>query len=77
MALTNYLLQTIIGIALFTGLGLGLGTHVSAVSFEALALAVFVVQVLWSRWWLQRFQYGPFEWAWRSLTYGGVMPMRK
>lgn len=77
MALTNYLLQTVMGIALFTGLGLGLGTRVSAVSFEALALAVFVVQVLWSRWWLTRFHYGPFEWAWRSLTYGKVMPMRK
>ncbi|MBL7985278.1 MAG: DUF418 domain-containing protein [Flavobacteriales bacterium] len=77
MALTNYLLQTLIGIALFTGLGLGLGTHVSALSFEALALVVFVVQVIWSRWWLERFQYGPMEWLWRSLTYGKVMPMRK
>ncbi|HRH68318.1 MAG TPA: DUF418 domain-containing protein [Flavobacteriales bacterium] len=77
MALTNYLLQTIIGLALFTGVGLGWGTHVSAVQFESLALALFIVQVIWSRWWLAHFQYGPFEWAWRSLTYGKVMPMRK
>ncbi|QQR88236.1 MAG: DUF418 domain-containing protein [Flavobacteriales bacterium] len=77
MALTNYLMQTLIALALFTGLGLGWGTRVSAWQFEALALAVFIVQVLWSRWWLARFQFGPFEWAWRSLTYGKLMAMRK
>lgn len=77
MALTNYLLQTIIGILLFAGLGLGLGNRVSAVIFEGLALTVFIVQVLLSSWWLARFHYGPFEWAWRSLTYGKVMVMRK
>ncbi|MBK8225941.1 MAG: DUF418 domain-containing protein [Flavobacteriales bacterium] len=77
MALTNYLMQTIIALALFTGVGMGWGTHVSAVTFEAMALAVFIVQVIWSRWWLARFQYGPFEWVWRSLTYGRMMPMRK
>lgn len=77
MALTNYLMQTIIALVLFYGIGLGWGTRVSALVFEGLALAVFIVQVIWSRWWLQRFQYGPFEWAWRSLTYGKVMAMRK
>ena len=77
MALTNYLMQTIIALWLFYGIGLGWGTHVSAVVFESIALGVFILQVLWSHWWLARFQYGPFEWAWRSLTYGKVMPMRK
>lgn len=75
MALTNYLLQTVIALFLFNGIGLGLGLHVSAWQFEALALAVFAVQVAWSRWWLARFRFGPFEWAWRSLTYGRWMPM--
>lgn len=77
MALTNYLMQTIIAIALFYGIGLGWGTNVSAVAFEAIAVGVFLVQVLWSRWWLAHFQFGPFEWVWRSLTYGKVMPIRK
>jgi uncharacterized protein len=77
MALTNYLMQTIIAMALFYGVGLGWGTHVSAVIFEGFALLVFIVQVAWSRWWLARFHFGPFEWLWRSLTYGQVMPMRK
>jgi uncharacterized protein len=77
MALTNYLTQTIIAIFLFTGLGLGLGMRVSAISFESMAVGVFIMQLLWSRWWLKRFQYGPMEWLWRSLTYGKVMSMRK
>lgn len=76
MALTNYLMQTIIAIALFYGIGLGWGTHVSAVWFEGLALAVFVLQVLWSRWWMGMFRFGPFEWLWRCLTYGKVIPLR-
>ena len=38
--------------------------------------AVFALQVLCSRWWLARFRFGPFEWAWRSLAYGRWMPMR-
>lgn len=77
MALTNYLMQTFIGLVLFTGMGFGWGTHVSAITFESIAVAVFIVQVLWSRWWLAHFRFGPFEWAWRSLTYGWAMPMRK
>jgi uncharacterized protein len=76
MALTNYLMQTIIALALFTGVGLGWGTRVSAVMFEGIALFVFILQVLWSHRWLKRYHYGPFEWAWRSLTYGKVMAMR-
>lgn len=77
MALTNYLMQTILGILVFAGLGLGLGTRVSGIGFISIAITVFWLQVLWSHWWLKRFQFGPMEWAWRSLTYGKVMPMRK
>lgn len=76
MALTNYLMQTFIGLVLFTGMGFGWGTHVSAIVFEGIAVFVFVVQVPWSRWWLKNFRFGPFEWLWRTLTYGRVMPMR-
>jgi len=36
----------------------------------------FLVQVPGSRWWLSRYQFGPAEWLWRSLTYGKAQPMR-
>jgi uncharacterized protein len=41
-----------------------------------LALVVGVFQVAASVWWLERFQFGPAEWLWRSLTYGRRQPMR-
>lgn len=77
MALTNYLGQSFIGVLLFAGVGLGLGAQLSALGYEAIAFTVFILQLLLSHWWMGRFRYGPFEWLWRSLTYGKVMPMRR
>jgi uncharacterized protein len=37
----------------------------------------FTAQVYFSNWWLQRYQFGPVEWAWRCLTYGSRQPMRR
>lgn len=70
MALSNYLSQSLIGVLLFYGLGLGLGCSVGLVYIELTAIAVFVVQVVVSTWWLRRFRFGPLEWIWRMLTYG-------
>ena len=77
MALTNYLMQTVLGIVLFTGIGLGWGMRVSSVGFESIAVLVFFLELGWSIWWLKHFRFGPMEWVWRSLTYGKWMPMRK
>ena len=77
MALTNYLTQTLVGLALFTGMGLGLGTRVSAITFTGIAIALYVAQTIVSTWWLREFRFGPCEWAWRCLTYGQWMPMRR
>ena len=30
---------------------------------------MWALEIAWSGWWLARFQIGPFEWVWRSLTY--------
>jgi uncharacterized protein len=43
----------------------------------ALAGLIYVVQVGISVWWLRRFQFGPMEWLWRTLTYGKSQPMRR
>jgi hypothetical protein len=34
-----------------------------------------VVNLLWSALWLRRFQFGPAEWLWRSLTYWKIQPL--
>jgi len=33
--------------------------------------------LLWSKPWLDRYRYGPFEWLWRSLARASFQPMRK
>lgn len=76
MALTHYLCQSVLGIALFYGIGLGLGPSTGTIGWLLAWAGIFGAQVLFSHWWLARFRYGPFEWVWRSLTYGAMQPMR-
>lgn len=76
VALTNYLLQSIVMTTLFYGYGAGLWGEVSRSGQLLLALAFFALQVIGSRAWMARFRYGPAEWLWRALTYGRAPPMR-
>ena len=75
MALTNYLLQSLIGTTLFYGYGLGLAGQMGRLGTMATALLIFAVQTYLSVLWLKRFRYGPMEWLWRSLTYRSRQPM--
>ncbi|WP_217589479.1 DUF418 domain-containing protein [Lentibacillus saliphilus] len=75
MALTNYLMQTIISIAVFVGLGWY--GDVSLVTGTLICLVIFTVQMVWSTLWLKAFRFGPFEWLWRSFTYLELQPMRR
>jgi len=76
MALTNYLLQSVICTTLFYGYGLGWYNRISPLAGVGLCLAIFMAQIVLSAWWLFRFRYGPAEWLWRSLTYLRPLPMR-
>jgi uncharacterized protein len=77
MALTNYLLQTLICTTIFYGYGAGLFGEVGAALGVLLTVAIYVLQLLWSVWWLRRFQFGPVEWLWRTLTYGRAQRLRR
>jgi uncharacterized protein len=69
MALSAYVGQTVIGVLVFFGFGLGLlGRFGNSVTIP-IGLGLFVVQVWACRAWLGRFRFGPLEWAWRSLTW--------
>ena len=70
MALTNYLMQTIIGITLYYGVGLGFGGNIGPAVFFPIGLCVYVLQIIYSNIWFKYFNYGPLEWIWRMLTYG-------
>lgn len=70
MALTNYLLQSIICTLIFYGYGLGRYGTVGAAAGLGLAVVIYLLQIPWSMWWLGRFRFGPMEWLWRWITYG-------
>ena len=76
MALTNYLLQSIVCTLIFNGYGLGYLDQLPRAWQVPFVFGVFLIQVLYSRWWLSRFRFGPAEWVWRSLTYLRPQPMR-
>jgi uncharacterized protein len=76
MALSNYLLASILGNLVFTGIGLGLYASLSRPQVWLVVLAIWALQLAWSRPWLKHFKYGPFEWLWRSLARWQRQPMQ-
>ena len=75
MALTNYLTQTVLGIIVLRGI---FNSEALNRSWIALFIvAVWTLQLAWSKPWLDRFRFGPLEWAWRSATYRNLQPLRR
>ncbi|GGG07375.1 membrane protein [Dokdonia pacifica] len=77
MALTNYLLQSFIGLLIFSSVGLQWYQTLSPIQTMGVAMGVFIVQVLLSKLWLSFFQFGPLEWIWRCISYWKVLEIRK
>ncbi len=77
MAFTNYLMQSIIGTLIFTGIGFGLFGQLERHQLYIMVLAIWIFQIIFSIIWLKYFRFGPFEWAWRSLTYWKRQPFLK
>jgi len=75
MALTNYLMQSVVCVAFFTSTGL-YGKVGPALGLVA-TLLLYSAQVWFSNWWLARYRFGPMEYAWRTLTYGRLGPLRR
>src|SRR5690606_1469561 len=72
--LTNYMLQSVIGVFIFSGYGLG--WHGLGVSLSILLCLVYtIIQIYLSHYWLKKFRYGPIEWLWRSGTYLKWQPL--
>jgi uncharacterized protein len=76
-AFTNYLGATVIGTLRFSGTFHGLYGELSRGQAWLIVPPVWLLMLLWSKWWLDRFRYGPFEWVWRSMARGKLQPMRK
>lgn len=78
MAFTNYLTQTLIMTSLFyMPWGPMLYGKVEPAPLWGIVACVWLLQLIWSPLWLSRFEMGPLEWVWRSLTYGRFVPLFK
>ena len=70
MALTNYLMQSIVCTTLFYSYGLGLYGKVAGAEGFVFSCIIFLAELVLSNIWLKHFRFGPAEWLWRTLTYG-------
>lgn len=77
LALSNYLLQSLVCTTLAYSYGFALFGKVGLEAAIPFAIALYVLQVIWSVWWLRQFRFGPFEWLWRSMTYGRFARFRR
>ena len=77
MALTNYLLHSIVTSIVFLGWGFGFAGRLDYAEQLLFVAAMWAGQLLVSPLWLARFRFGPVEWLWRSLTYWKRQPMRR
>ncbi|MDX1583300.1 MAG: DUF418 domain-containing protein [Thermoanaerobaculia bacterium] len=75
-ALSNYVLQSILGTLIFYSYGLGLFGIGPAMLLIPTVL-IFAFEWWASKWWTARWRFGPLEWAWRSVTYGRIQPMKR
>jgi uncharacterized protein len=76
-AFTNYLGTSIVMTTIFYGYGGGLFGYVGRMELWAFVVGAWLVMLLWSKPWLERFRYGPLEWLWRSLARMKLQPMRR
>jgi uncharacterized protein len=76
MALTNYLMQTLINILIFNGIGFGLAGKIGPSIYILMFVSLIILQIYFSKWWLSMYRFGPAEWLWKSLTYKKMQPMK-
>jgi uncharacterized protein len=77
MTLTNYMVQNLIGLLVFSGFGLGFWNTKPLWVYLLLAVLVYIIQIYFSKWWLSKYNYGPVEWVWRQLSYRKRLPLKK
>jgi uncharacterized protein len=76
MALSNYLLTSILMSLFFNGYGLGKFGALERHQLLYVVFGMWSINLILSPIWLRYYRFGPFEWAWRSLTYWKRQPLR-
>jgi uncharacterized protein len=77
MAFSNYMTHSLVCSFVFLPQGLDYGGKVGIFYLTLFGLVLFTLQIIISTFWLKKFNYGPVEWVWRSLTYGKPQVIRR
>lgn len=77
MALTNYIMHSVICMFVFTGVGFGMFGKLHRHELLYVVFSIWVFQLILSPIWLKYFHFGPLEWIWRNLSYGKIYKIRK
>ncbi len=77
MALTNYIMHSLICMIVFTGVGFGLFGKLQRYELLYVVFSIWVLQLILSPIWLKYFEFGPLEWLWRRLSYLQTPPFKK
>ena len=77
MALTDYLMQSVLCTLFFYHYTTGLYGRIGPAWGLVPTVILYAAQVVFSNWWLQRYRFGPMEWLWRGMTYGKFPSMRR
>jgi uncharacterized protein len=77
MALTDYLIQSVVMTLFFYHYTTGLYGRVGPAIGLGITVIFFAMQIAFSNWWLKGHRFGPMEWLWRGMTYGKLPSMRK
>lgn len=77
MALTNYIMHSVICAFVFTGIGFSMFGKLQRHELYYVVFGIWIFQLVASPIWLKYFRFGPLEWLWRSLTYKQIQPFMK
>jgi len=75
IALTAYLIQTVIATFIFYGTGLGLFGYVNRAYQLVIMFFIWLILLKLCPAWVSKYQYGPVEWIWRMLTHMKLIPL--
>jgi uncharacterized protein len=77
MAFSNYIGQTIFCTVIFYGFGFGYFGELERYETYFVVAGIWLFQMVFSYFWLRKYQYGPLEWIWRRLTYWQKITIKK
>lgn len=77
LTLTNYVIQNFIGLLLLSGFGLITINLMPYYVYLLIGFSIYFLQVVFSSWWLKKYNFGPLEWLWRCTSYNNRLPLLK